>query len=84
MDTRGGWVLRIPVHATVMIFETSIFPQVTITGGTGARRALPFHVILAIYAYPFFSTMQTIENGQIGVYQGLCPWTPQAPFEKGA
>ena len=53
MDTRGGWVQMSPAQATVMMLEVSISPQVTITGGTGARRALPFHVCLAIFGVPF-------------------------------
>ena len=41
-------VLMIPVHATVIIFEFSISPELTITGGRGAMSAPPRHFIFAI------------------------------------
>ena len=37
-----------PAHATVMMLDCSISPQVTMTGGTGPRRVEPFQCILAI------------------------------------
>jgi hypothetical protein len=45
-------VLMIPVHATVIIFEFSISPELTITGGRGAMSAPPRHLIFAI-VFPF-------------------------------
>ena len=44
----------IPVHATVIIFEFSISPELTITGGRGAMSAPPRHFIFAI-VIPFLS-----------------------------
>ena len=41
-------MLIIPVHATVIIFEFSISPELTITGGRGAISAPPRHFIFAI------------------------------------
>ena len=53
METRAGWVQMSPAQATVMMLEFSMSPQVTMTGGVGARRALPFQVCLAILGVPF-------------------------------
>ena len=49
MYVLGGIVLIIPVHATVIILEFSISPEETITGGTGAIKAPPFHFIFDIF-----------------------------------
>jgi hypothetical protein len=48
MYVLGGMVLIIPVQAIVNILELSISPQLTITGGTGAISAPPFHFIFDI------------------------------------
>lgn len=47
-------MLTIPVHATVMILGLSIVPQLTITGGTGASRALPFQTIFRLKDFLLF------------------------------
>ncbi len=38
-----------PVQATVMMFGFSIVPQLTMVGGTGARRVEPFQNTFAIF-----------------------------------
>jgi hypothetical protein len=44
----GGMVLIIPVQAIVRMLDFSISPQLTITGGIGAKSAPPFHFNFAI------------------------------------
>lgn len=50
----------IPVHATVRMFELSISPQLTITGGRGAMSAPPFHLIFAISLFPFYFILKSL------------------------
>jgi hypothetical protein len=45
----AGMVLIIPVQATVIIFDFSISPELTITGGRGAISAPPRHLIFDIF-----------------------------------
>ena len=46
----GGMVLMIPVQATVRTLGCSGVPQETITGGSGAINAPPFHFVFFIKA----------------------------------
>ena len=50
----GGLVFTVPVHATVMMFAFPGSPQVTMTGGTGAVIAVPFHTALLLIFESFF------------------------------
>ena len=48
MYVLGGMVESIPVQPIVIIFEHSISPTVTITGGNGAVKAPALKLFLAI------------------------------------
>ena len=52
--TIAGSVFNIPVHATVIIFDFSMFPQETITAGIGYINVPGFHIVFAIFLHPFF------------------------------
>ena len=62
----GGCVARVPHHATVIMFDFSASPQLTITGGTGASNAPPFHVTLPIYQCVSFIAASVSTNSVKG------------------
>ena len=49
--TIAGLVFIIPVHATVIIFDFSIVPQLTITAGIGYKNVPGFHITLDIKSF---------------------------------
>jgi hypothetical protein len=59
-----------------------MLPQVTITGGTGARRALPFQVCLAIFGVPFKWEFEIIIAYFGGVVKFLMI-TRKCPYKMG-
>ena len=57
--TIAGFVFNIPVHATVIMFDFSIFPHDTITAGNGYKKVPDFHVTLDIIIPPYFIIKKT-------------------------